>query len=276
MRPLWPHALALVFLLTTLCGACAHPVRVHPLAPDDPRPRALIAAWNGWARQRLGLRARAALAVDGPDAHFRVRQVLVVERPSRLRVEVLGFLDQTVAVLVIEGSRYEFFDAENRAYESGEVHDGLLWQYARIDLTPGEAIDLLLGAPILDPTLHPVRAAASGAGAIWADLVDERGVVRQRVGFDREGRLVEFEVRDTAGALEWRARFEDYAEVDGDDVAHTIALEGSAGRSRAEIELRDVDLAPDVPNGLFRLRAAKRRPRARIPRAAPLRLTSRR
>ena len=214
-----------------------------------------MAGWEEVARERQGLRARATLAVDADDARFRVRQVLVLERPSRLRVEVLGFLDQTVAVLVIDGPRYEFFNAEDRAYESGEVHDGLLWQYARIDLTPGEAIDLLLGAPLLDRTLHPIRAMANETGAVWADLVDDRGVVRERVGFDPDGRLTEFEVRDAVGALEWRARFEDYAEVEGSDVAHTIVLEGSAGGSRAEIALRDVELAPDFPSEIFQLRA---------------------
>ncbi len=226
-----------------------------PLAPDDPRPRALVARWDEVARQRQGLRARATFAVDAEDVSFRANQVLVLERPSRLRVEVLGFLGQSVAVLVIDGRRYEFFNAEDRAYESGEVHDGLLWQLARIDLTTDEAIDLLLGAPILDPTLRPTRARASEAGSVWADLVDERGVVRERVGFDPDGRLTELEVRNPDGELEWRARFRDYADIEGEAVAHTIVLDVSAGKSRTEIALRDVELAPDVPSGIFQLRA---------------------
>ena len=228
---------------------------MFPLASDDPRPRALVEGWDEMARQRRSLRARATLAVDGDDLRFRLRQVLILERPSRLRVEVLGFLDQTAAVLVIDGERYEFFSAQDRTYENGEVHEGLLWQYTRIDLSPDEAIDLLLGAPILDRTLHPTRATASEAGAVFFDLADERDVVRERVGFDPAGRLTELEVRNAAGALEWRARFQDYAEVEGKDVAHTIVIDGSVGETRAEIALRDIELAPDIPSGLFQLRA---------------------
>jgi len=235
--------------------SCATTIPTFPLAPDDPRPSALVARWDEMARQRQSLRARATLAVDADDMRFRLRQVLVLERPSRLRVEVMGFLDQTVAVLVIDGERYEFFSAQDRTYESGEVHEGLLWQYTRIDLSADEAIDLLLGAPILDRTLHPTRARASEAGAVFIDLVDDRDIVRERVGFDPAGRLTELEVRNAAGALEWRARFLDYADVEGTDVAHTIVIDGSVSETRAEIVLRDIELAPDLPSGLFQLRA---------------------
>ena len=255
MRPQRPTRLILVLWVTAACCACATSVPRFPLAEGDPRPRALIEGWNEAARQRQSLRARATLTVDAPNANFRLNQVLVLERPSRLRVEVLGFLDQTVAVLVIDGQRYEFFNAKDRTYESAEVRDGLLWQYARIDLTPGEAIELLLGAPSLDGSLRPTGATTTEAGAIRADLVDSSGVIRESVEFDPAGRLTNLEVRDSQGVLDWRARFADYTEVEGGAVATKIALYVSEGKSRAKIELRDAELAPDLPPGLFQLRS---------------------
>jgi len=252
-RPLRPIRLILISWVAALCCACATSVQWFPLAEGDPRPRALIEGWNEVARQRQGLRARATLTVKARNANFSLSQVLVLERPLRLRVEVLGFLGQTVAVLVIDGERYEFFRADDRSYESGEVHDGLLWQYARIDLTPHEAIDLLLGAPRLDASLRPTGATTSEAGAIRMDLVDPAGVIRQSVEFDSAGRLTNLEVRDAEGELDWWARYADFAEVAGEAVATNIVLYVSEGKSRAEIELRDVELAPDLPRGLFQL-----------------------
>ena len=77
---------------------------------------------------RQALRGRARLAVDDAKGRVKVRgrQLLVVERPARLRVEVQGLLDQTVAVLVVDGDRYELFRADDRSYRSGVLPPGLL------------------------------------------------------------------------------------------------------------------------------------------------------
>jgi hypothetical protein len=84
-----------------LAAACrAVPVQLPPLAADDERPGRLLAALDESASQRRALRGRARLAVDGDDGvRIRGSQVLVLERPDRLRVEILGFLGQTEAVL---------------------------------------------------------------------------------------------------------------------------------------------------------------------------------
>ena len=66
---------------------------------------------------------------------------------------------------------------------------GLLWQVASLDLTPEEAIDLVLGAPRLDAALAPLRAFETGDGEIGVELGDAAGGVRERRSFDAQGRL---------------------------------------------------------------------------------------
>jgi hypothetical protein len=111
----------------------------RPLPRRSP-PAALLRIGRSVAR---ALRGSARLAVDGEGLEVRARQILVVERPARLRVEVQGLLSQTLAVLVTDGPRYQLFRAENRSFESGDVHPGLLWQVASLALTPEEAIELV-------------------------------------------------------------------------------------------------------------------------------------
>ena len=84
------------------------------------------------ALARRGLSGRARLAVDGHDGALRLRgsQRVALERPARLRVEVLGLFDQTLAVLVTDGERYQFFRANDRTWESGPVGPDLLWTHA--------------------------------------------------------------------------------------------------------------------------------------------------
>ena len=242
-------------LLAAACRTIPPPV---PIPPDDPRPRALLEAWAERANERQGLRGVARLAVDGEETGVRIRavQIFAIERPSRLRVEVLGLLNQTLAVLVTDGERFELFRAKERSFETGLVHPLLLWQEAHLALTPEETVDLLLGAPMPDPELVAAAAERTSDGEIRVSLADADGALRQRVAFDADARLRWIEVRDPAGELAWRARYDDYSPVDGTPFAHAISLDVSTGGTHAEISLRDLELNPELSVDVFRLRPA--------------------
>ena len=249
------RAALFVALLLAAAGCRTAPTRL-PLAADDPRPSALLRAWQEGAESRRALRGSARLAVDGAGPPVRARQLLVVERPSRLRVEVQGLLSQTLAVLVTDGGRYQLFRAEDRSFESGEVHAGLLRQVASLDLTPEEAIDLVLGAPRLDAALAPSRAYRTGDGEIGVELADPEGHLRERRIFDAQGRLRGVERLSEDGDVAWSARFDDYQPVGGVPFAHAIRVEAERHATRAELVLSGVELNPALPADIFQLRPA--------------------
>jgi hypothetical protein len=248
---------ALLVALLLVASACRTVIPAIPLAPDDPRPAAFLAQWDEAVQERRSLRGRARLAVDGDDGDIRLRsdEIVVLERPARLRVEVQGFLNQTAAVITTDGERFEIFRSGDRSYETGMVHPALLWQEAHLALTPEEAVEVLLGAPAPGAGLVPAGAVDVGEGLIRMDLVDAERRVQQRAAFDTAARLREFEVVDDDGAVLWRARFDDYAAVDGVPFAHAIVLDVTAGVTHVEISLRDVELNPELPPDIFRLRA---------------------
>jgi hypothetical protein len=235
--------------------ACASPIPLQPLSPGDPRPRQLLDDWVERASQRQRLRGLARLAVDRNDGSVQLRgkQLVVLERPSRLRVEILGFLNQPLAVITTDGDGFEVYRAGDQSYEAGEVDDRLLWNEAGIDLSPEEAVAVLLGVPISEPLPAPANAVRDGDGRIQIDLADARGNVVQRVTFDSAGRLRAFELLDDSGALLWAAQFDGYRDVGGSPFAHSIGLDVRSGKTRAEISFRKVELNPDLPPGLFRL-----------------------
>jgi hypothetical protein len=238
--------------------ACATPAaRWTPIPPDDPRPARLLAEWSEAAEARRGLRGRARLSVDAGDGEVRLRgrQLIALERPARMRVEIQGLLSQTVAVLVTDGTRYEVFRAQDRSYQSGPVHPGLLREQAYLDLTPEEAIGLLLGVPVPGAGLTLDGAATDPEAALRIDLADAGGALRQRARFDAEGLLREVEVFDAEGDLVWSALFDGYAPVGDVPFAHAVTLEVASGATRAEISLRDVQLNPALSPDIFRLRA---------------------
>jgi hypothetical protein len=244
-------------VVALLCtSACVTPRAAIPLGPGDPRPAAFVAQWNATAHGRHALRGRAHLVVDG-DVRVRGNQIVVLERPAQLRVEVLGLLNQTAAVIATDGERFEVLRVGDRSYDTGEVDSQLLWREAHLALTPSEAVALLLGAPAFDPDLVPARAVENvGDGGEWVrmDLVDAEQRVRRRAAFDAAARLREFEVLEDDGTVRWRAQFDDYATVDGASFAHSIVLDVTAGAAHVEISLRDVELNPELSPDVFRLR----------------------
>jgi len=215
----------------------------------------LLEEWAELASQRQRLRGLARLAVDGYDGsvHLRGKQLVVLERPSRLRVEILGFLNQSLAVIATDGERFEVYRAEDQSYETGEVDEHLLWKEARIDLSPGEAVAVLLGVPISESLPAPANAVRDADGRIRIDLADSEGAVVQRVTFDPAGYLRVFEVLDASGDVVWVAQFDAYRDVDGSAFAHSIEVDVRSGMTHAEIAFRNVELNPDLPPETFRL-----------------------
>jgi len=250
------HALLALCLL----AGCRGVPPLRPLTSDDPRPGALLAAWARQVGERRALRGTGRLAVDadgaaagGRDLHFRSRQALVLARPARLRVELRSLLGTTAAVLATDGERYDFFQAEDRSFESGPVHDALLWEVARLSLTPGEAVELILGAPRLAAALSPTAAFDAGGGRVRIELSDAAGSVRRLVDFDAAGHLRWLQERRRGGPVAWEADFDDYAPVDGAPLAHRLTIRLRDGRTRALLSLSGVELNPELSPDIFRL-----------------------
>jgi hypothetical protein len=238
--------------------ACRTVPSVVQLPADDPRPAALLAHWESEAASRSALRGRARLAVDS-EAGRRptLRQIVVLARPAKLRVEVLGLMNQTAAVITTDGARFEIFRVGDRSYDSGGVDPDLLWREARLALAPAEAVAVLLGVPAPGAGLTAASAVRTHEDWIEVDLVDGDGRRRQRASFDDAGRLRSFAVFADDDSIRWRAAFDAYAPVGGSQLPHAIVLDVTEGETHAEIELSDLELNPALPADIFQIRAPR-------------------
>lgn len=243
-------AAAVAALLAAGCRTSLPPA--VPLAPEDPRPVALLASLGERGAELQALRGLAKLSVEGPEGSLRSKQVLVVARPARLRVEVLGFLSQTVALLATDGETYDLFQVKERRFERAPVHPGLLWEVAGIALAPDEAVRVLLGAPDLED-LAPAGAVALPEGGVGVLLADAGGSRRRGVEFDSGGALRRLTAWRPGGLVAWDVRYDDVEERDGLAFAHQIALEFPATGVEAEIDLDRVELNPSLGSKVFEL-----------------------
>jgi hypothetical protein len=239
--------------LATLLGPLTLSACITPAVPElSPvyGEEARVAAWMATAREsgaaRRSLRALAALRLDSPSGSGTLREVILIERPSRLRLETLNLLGQTQAVLVTNGERFGFYDGGE--FEAGPVEPGLLRERLGLDLRPDEAVRVLLAAPALTRE-PPEMVYAQGADRIVQ-------FPRQRVRFAADGDLRAVESLDERGEVRWVAEYHGWRDVDGGRYPFVMQLRFPGSRVHAELELDSVELNPALAAELFTLSRA--------------------
>jgi hypothetical protein len=219
------------------------------LATDDQRVVSLVGGLVATAEDRHSLVGAADVSLTSPDLRFSRPQRVALMRPSSLRIEVLGLFNQVAAILTTDGSRYQLYDATRPEIEEGRARPGLLWQVARVDLEPDEAIDLLLGAP-LDARSRVEAAHAGKDGRIRIAFRSPVDGGLRIFEFDAESRLSR--VRQwAADGLLWEAVYDDYRPVGDRSFAHEIEIRFPDQEARASFRFTAAELNPDLPPSAF-------------------------
>jgi len=263
------------------------------LAVDDPRAERALDRHLSRASARPSLRGLARVALEGSDFKLNRPQRIAVERPDRLRFEVLGLFDQLAGLLVVDGDEYGFFDASTGEIERGMLSPTLLWELTRIDLEATEVVALLLGAPTPSPGtaragvwLEPDgrlavafawpqpgarRPAACGLDA--ARTLFEPGCFLDSSAiegggeiffFDESDRLSELRMVEPEGRIRFRAVFEDYAPLtrgeledetlsEAGEFAKAVTIQSPALESEARFVWKRVMLARSLSDRLFEI-----------------------
>ena len=234
--------LAALLLLVFACRTPQGPPLV-PVLGEDARVRAWLDRASQDTAARLGVRAIGHMKLKGPRGSGRVRQVIVAERPARLRMESLNFLGQTSSLLVTDGESYAFYDGSE--IERGGVSPDLLRRYLGLDLGTDEAVALLLASPRL-PEGAPQSVLGRGDARIAL-------FARERVHFAPDGELLQVESLDASGRVRWRAEYDRWREVPGGRYPYAMTLTFPASELRAELELDEVEVNPVIDPSLFSL-----------------------
>jgi hypothetical protein len=239
----------LALVLGTGCAAVRRPA-VAPLA-QGPLPAAadLLTLLRHERTSRTSLRTLAKVAYDGPDGNGHTRQVLVVARPTRLRIEVLSALGSLFVLTADDGVLAAYAPREGTIYR-GHASRANLWRYAHVDLSVADVVNLLLGTPpprvgrnevvSFDPEMKAIelwREIDSGAQVVW---------------FNGMLRATAVEERDNEGRVRWRARFEDFAPNQA-DLPQRVEIEIPPQNQHLAIDLQDPEINPTLTESIFRL-----------------------
>jgi hypothetical protein len=256
---------------------------------DDARAEFVLRNYLELVEARSALRGSARVLLEGPDFKLNRPQRILVERPARIRFEVIGLFDQLAAILATDGRRFDFYEASDGRVLRGRVTPALLWELAQIDLDIPEVVGLLLGAP--RPSSGLARAAVwlqpdGGLVLVFAwpgnasDLkctedpavslldadcfvsVDALDAGGEMFLFDVDGRLAEVRGLDPGGVIRFRATFEDYEPLDEDAgevvFPNRVTIRSPGAESLARFDWKRVMLSDELSDRFFMI--PERRP----------------
>jgi len=209
----------------------------------------LSAALEHLRQTRTALRALARVSYQGPDSHARGRQVVLAERPARLRLEILSPLGTVFALTANDGALAVYLRNEAALYR-GPATRANLEQFAHVDLTVRDAVALLLGTPPRRPGRNDVVSLDRSRGAI--ELWRELDTGAQVIWFDAAHRPIATEQRDGEGRVLWRADFGNF-DARAAEMPQHIEIELPAQARRVTLDLQEVEVNPVLEPSLFTL-----------------------
>jgi hypothetical protein len=235
-------ACALAWLALAACATSEGPP-FRPIAGEEDVLRARLTAATRAADARQTLRAVGKLRVKSKDGSVSVQEVVLAQRPARLRLESLNMLGQAQSLLVTDGERFAFFDGKR--LEDGAAEPGILRDRLGLLLEPGEAVRALLAAP-LESDWPPREILGRG------EERELRGAA-QSVRFAAGGELSRIAALDERGRVRWEAEYDQWRDVPGGRYPFSLVLSFPETSLRAELELTQVELNPALDPALFRV-----------------------
>ena len=256
--PAWRGGWAVLALFLLACGGRqpAPPAAEHPATSVEVL-RAMEARLDGVER----LRMRAVVEVYGEEGRARVRQVLVAERPDRLRAETLSPFDAPLSVLVANERELVLWDVGAERFYRGLPTARNVARVVPIRLAPPDLVRVLLGGPPVEAEGLPESEEAprwDGRRGGWAfELSLGDGSRLALVVSHGSWMLQRAVLRGEDGELLWELRTGDARVVEGEGA--TIEVPGRfrflmpAEGVDLSLSLERVDLNPVFPPFLFEL-----------------------
>jgi len=190
--------------------------------------------------------ARVRLESDGKS--YTVTQLLLAEKPDRLRLDLLSPFGQPLLQLATDGRQLTALLPPDAVFYLGEASDRNLQRFTRLPLQLPDLIALILyQVPLIAYDDESVTPLGNG---LVLELSGREGL-RQVLRFDHERRLVEASYY-CAEELQLRLLYDDFD--DGPPpFPRAIRFEMPAQKSSASLRFSELILNPELPEGRFRL-----------------------
>jgi len=238
-------------LLAVLVQGCTAARPTPPHAPRDlPTAAQLLAGLDHRRAELHGVRAMSRLRYSSPNGTENARNALAVQRPDRLRIEVLSVLGSMFVLTSGDGVFSAYVPRESTVYR-GTASPTNLAPYLPVGISVPVIVDHLLATPSLGAEVPSVvewdegrirltQADADGTRTVWFRDVETPSNYRET---DPDGRTT-FEVS--------------YAEVDDSTpvpLPRRVTVRLPLTNESVEITMRDPEINPSFSAGYFFMNA---------------------
>lgn len=198
------------------------------------------------------IRGLATVRVEGPAATGSATQAVVVALPDRARLETLGPLGTTVAVVVMRGGEVRIHSLLESLYAVGQATPETLGRLTQVPLPPEIALRLLAGLPPLRVVRGDPRLVVGARGdTVRVESVE--GVWWQRFWTTRAGVTAEAGELGDAGGTLLRFRFRDHRPLNDAMIPFGLHLDLVSTGTRLSLAYTALRLGDPADEELFEL-----------------------
>ncbi len=235
---------ALVAVLLQGCFA-TRPSSVPP-ARTLPSAAQLLESMRSRRDQLRGLRTLARVRYRSPRGNESARNVLAVERPDRLRIEVVSILGSMLIMTSASGTFSAYVPRESTVYR-GTASIENLSPYLPVDISVPGIIDHVLATPALsadgrvavDWDAGLIRVSHSGSDGGWHAYFRDIQTPAAYREVDRDGHTT------------IEAVYDDIDDSGAMPIARRITVRFPATQESLEISMKDPEINPALSSRLF-------------------------
>jgi hypothetical protein len=238
---LWPALF--LWLLLSGCRPAVPPIARPPLTSE-----ALLMRLAANREAFHSLRGLASIRAEIDGRTNSARQVLLLEKPDRMRAEILGLFGQPALQVAVSEGRMAVHVISERRYLQGAATAGNLARFTHLPLGVDDLVRLALyDVPLIPYGKSTLRADAQGYLLSLEGLREDR----QNLLFDEAGRLYGVEYF-RGGDLLLRIDYERFAEQQG-GFPKALSLDMPLRRTALSLVYSDLELNPDLAADRFTL-----------------------
>lgn len=236
------RAAAAIFLVG-LCSAC--PKRIEfGSGGEVADPDALLALTAAAEAKIVTLQGDAKLRVVSPQGKGTVSLFVALSRPSLVHLETLDFFGKPLGVLVSNGERFGFYQAEENRFYQGPATPENISRFLPVALPQEELVAIMLGQAPRIPATAKALTLDRGEGAYRLTLT--HGEVTQTLLIDPAShRVLRSQV---TGVRSYNLRFDDFQTTG--TVVFPRTAELMARSVETELEIRYTDVTLNAPPDL--------------------------
>jgi len=227
------------------CALLTRQAQQPEVFPEERRPAQELAQSLIRRNSELkSLRTLAGVYYSGTEGRQSFQEVVLVQRPDRLRLETLSPLG-ALLILTASGDEMAGFHTREGIFYRGKSSIENLYRFTQIPLGVGELTAVLMGLP-------PVAGEAewkNDGPSIVRDLV---AGWKESITFHPSQPLpIRWQRLSPEGKVEMSARFSDFTDTPAGPFPLKIILEAPMQQRRLEITYKEPELNVDLASALF-------------------------